>query len=40
MANTYNLVPRPAVLLVRDGHARLIQRRETEHDLLARDLAL
>lgn len=40
MASTYNLVPRPAVLLVRDGHARLIQRRETEHDLLARDLAL
>ncbi|NTW01813.1 MAG: diaminopimelate decarboxylase [Oscillochloris sp.] len=40
MASTYNLVPRPAVLLVRDGQARLIQRRETEEDLLARDLPL
>lgn len=40
MASTYNLVPRPAVLLVGDGRARLIQRRETEEDLLARDLAL
>jgi diaminopimelate decarboxylase len=40
MASTYNLVPRPAVLLVGDGQARLIQRRETEEELLARDLAL
>ncbi len=40
MASTYNLVPRPAVVLVQDGQARLIQRRETEADLLARDLPL
>lgn len=40
MASTYNLAPRPAVLLLRDGHARLIQRRETEEDLLARDIGL
>jgi diaminopimelate decarboxylase len=40
MASTYNLVPRPAVVLVRDGATRLIQRRETEDDLLARDVAL
>lgn len=40
MASTYNMVPRPAVLLVADGRARLIQRRETEEDLLGRDLAL
>jgi diaminopimelate decarboxylase len=40
MASTYNLVPRPAVLLVADGRARLIQRRETEEELLARDVAL
>lgn len=40
MASTYNMVPRPAVLLVGDGRARLIQRRETESDLLARDLPL
>ncbi|MEI7643853.1 MAG: diaminopimelate decarboxylase [Chloroflexales bacterium] len=40
MASTYNLVPRPALLLVGDGVARLIQRRETEEDLLARDVPL
>lgn len=40
MASTYNMVPRPAVLLVADGQARLIQRRETEEDLLGRDVAL
>lgn len=40
MASNYNLVPRPAVLLVHEGQARLIQRRETEDDLLARDLLL
>jgi len=40
MASNYNLVPRPAVVLVRDGQARLIQRRETLSDLTARDLPL
>lgn len=40
MASTYNMVPRPAVLLVADGRARLVQRRETESDLLARDVPL
>ncbi|NCC34747.1 MAG: diaminopimelate decarboxylase, partial [Chloroflexia bacterium] len=40
MASTYNLVPRPAVLLLAGGSARLIQRRETEEELLARDIAL
>lgn len=40
MASTYNMVPRPAVLLVNEGQARLIQRRESEEDLLARDMAL
>lgn len=40
MASTYNMVPRPAVLLLADGQARLIQRRETESELLARDLPL
>lgn len=38
MASNYNLVPRPAVLLVRDGEARLIQRRETYADIAARDV--
>jgi diaminopimelate decarboxylase len=35
MGSTYNAVPRPAAVLVGDGHARLIRRRETVDDLLA-----
>ena len=38
MANNYNLVPRPAVLLVADGAAKIIQRRETFEDMLRRDI--
>lgn len=38
MAGNYNLVPRPPLLLVGEGHARLIVRRETEADLLAREM--
>ncbi|RRR69194.1 MAG: diaminopimelate decarboxylase [Candidatus Viridilinea halotolerans] len=37
MASNYNLTPRPALLLVADGQAQVIQRRENETDLLARD---
>jgi diaminopimelate decarboxylase len=40
MASNYNLVPRPALLLVGEGRARAIQRRETYADLAARDLPL
>ena len=40
LASNYNLVPRPAVVLVGDGQAALIQRRETFQDLTARDLPL
>jgi diaminopimelate decarboxylase len=40
MASNYNLAPRPALLLVAEGRARVIQRRETYADLAARDLAL
>jgi len=39
MASNYNHVPRPAVVAVRDGEARLVVRRETEEDLLALDVA-
>jgi diaminopimelate decarboxylase len=35
MASNYNGVPRPAAVLVADGDARLIRRRETLDDLLA-----
>ncbi len=38
MASTYNALPRPAVVFVADGHARVVVRRETESDLLVRDL--
>jgi diaminopimelate decarboxylase len=40
MASNYNLAPRPAVVLVKDGQARLIQRRESFEDLVERDLPL
>jgi diaminopimelate decarboxylase len=38
MASNYNLSPRPAVVLVGDGCARLIRRRETYADLLDNDI--
>jgi diaminopimelate decarboxylase len=39
MASNYNLVPRPAVVFVRDGEARVVVRRETFADLVTRDVA-
>ena len=38
MASNYNLLPRPAAVLVEGGQPRLIQRRETLADLLGREL--
>jgi diaminopimelate decarboxylase len=38
MASNYNRVPRPAVVFVRDGDARVVVRRETYDDLLRLDL--
>ncbi|GAB2956429.1 diaminopimelate decarboxylase [Amycolatopsis acidiphila] len=38
LASNYNLVGRPPVVGVRDGVAQLLVRRETEEDLLRRDL--
>ncbi|HUF85657.1 MAG TPA: diaminopimelate decarboxylase, partial [Acidimicrobiia bacterium] len=37
MASNYNKVPRPAVVFVRDGQARVVIRRETLDDLLRLD---
>jgi diaminopimelate decarboxylase len=37
MASNYNRVTRPAVVFVRDGSARVVVRRETDDDLLARE---
>ncbi len=36
MASNYNLVPRPAVLLVDEGRIQVMERGETYQDLLAR----
>ncbi len=38
MASNYNGQPRPAVVFVKDGEARIVTRRETYEDLLARDV--
>ncbi len=38
MGSNYNALPRPAVVFVRDGVARLVIRRETDEDLLATDV--
>jgi diaminopimelate decarboxylase len=38
MASNYNGIPRPAVVMVRDGAARLLRRRETLDDLLAAEV--
>ena len=38
MANNYNGQPRPPVVFCKDGDARLVVRRETYDDLLARDV--
>ena len=39
MASNYNHVPRPPVIAVRNGQARVLVRRETEDDLLRLDAA-
>lgn len=36
MASNYNLVPRPAALLISDQHVAVMERRETHADLFAR----
>ena len=38
MASNYNAVPRPPILLVKDGKSQLIRRRETYQDLMRCDL--
>ena len=38
MSSNYNGVPRPPVVFCRDGDARLVVRRETYEDLVARDV--
>jgi diaminopimelate decarboxylase len=38
MANNYNGVPRPPVIFCSEGDARVVVRRETFDDLLAREV--
>ena len=40
MASNYNLVGRPPVVAVLDGATRLLVRRETDSDLLRRDIGV
>ena len=40
LSSTYNAVPRPPVVALRNGEARVIVRRETIDDLLARDMGV
>jgi diaminopimelate decarboxylase len=39
MSNGYNRLPRPAVVAVRDGDARVLLRRETDDDLFRLEVA-
>jgi diaminopimelate decarboxylase len=38
MASNYNGMPRPEVLMVRDGEAKVMRRRETLNDLVATEV--
>ncbi len=38
MASNYNLIPRPGVVIVKDGQTNLLRRRETIDDMLACDV--
>ena len=38
MSSRYNGQPRPGIVLVKDGKARLVTRRETYADLMSCDL--
>ncbi len=38
MASNYNRVPRPAMVMVKDGHARVIIKRESYEDLVRNDI--
>jgi diaminopimelate decarboxylase len=40
MSSNYNQALRPAAVLVQDGNARLIRRRETYDDLLRTEVGL
>ena len=39
MASNYNKIPRPPLVMIKDGQARVVVRRETYRDLLAYDVS-
>lgn len=40
MSSNYNRLPRPAVVLVRDGNAKIIVKRETYEDIIRNDIMI
>lgn len=38
MSNNYNRIPKPAVVMVKDGQARLVCKRETYEDIIRNDI--
>ena len=38
MASNYNRIPKPAVVMLRDGKDRVVVRRETLDDIIRNDL--
>jgi len=38
MSSNYNMNPRPEIVMVSEGKARVIRKRETYRDLMALDL--
>jgi diaminopimelate decarboxylase len=38
MASNYNRIPRPPVIMVKDGEARVAVRRETYEDIVRNDI--
>ncbi len=38
MASNYNKIPRPAVIMIRDGKERVIVKRESYEDILRNEI--
>ena len=38
MASNYNRVPKPAMIMIKDGHSRLVVRRESFEDMMKNEL--
>ena len=38
MASNYNRLPRPPIVMVKDGKARIVVKRETYDDIVANDV--